>query len=277
MSASTFVHPSAVVEPGARIGEGSQIGPFCHIGPDVVLGRNTRLLGSVVVTGVTTIGDNATISPTAVVGGQPQNHAHKGGRTKLTIGRNVMIREGVTLHVGSDSSRGETLIGDDCSFFAYSHVAHDCVVGNHVLLTNGATLGGHCELGDNVIVGGLTAVHQFVRVGRAAFLGGCSAIVGDVIPFGMATGNRAKLRGFNIIGMKRAGVARSEILAMRAAYRLIFDPNGEVAQNLAKARIEFAASPKVMEIVDFLSARGKRPFIVPPLGAGADDDGDVAD
>jgi UDP-N-acetylglucosamine acyltransferase len=274
MDADIFVHPSAVVEPGARIGSGSRIGPFCHIGPDVTIGSNGRLISSVTVMGATTIGDGCTIYPTAVIGGQPQNHAHKGGRTTLTIGRNCMIREGVTMHVGTDNARGATTIGDDCSFFAYAHVAHDCIVGNNVMLTNGATLGGHCEIDDKVIIGGLTAVHQFVRVGKAAFLGGCSAIVGDVIPFGMAAGNRAKLRGLNIVGMRRASMKREDIQTLRAAYNMIFDRARPVSENLELARRDFSGSENVRLILDFMTSRGKRYFIVPPLDEAGDENAD---
>ena len=165
--------------------------------------------------GATTIGAGSRIYPQAALGGPPQNAKHKGGRTTLVIGANCTIREGVTMHVGTDTSRGETIVGDNGNFLAYTHIAHDCIVGNNATFANGATLAGHCEIGDNVIIGGLTAIHQFVRIGDNAFLAGCSAIPGDVIPFGIARGNRAKLRGLNVIGMKRSGLPRAEIHAAR--------------------------------------------------------------
>ncbi len=262
--AETFIHPAAVVEQGAQVGQGARIGPFCHVGPDVVIGDNVELTSHVSVMNATTIGEGTKISPHAALGGPPQDAKHKGSVTRLEIGRNCTIRECVTMHAGSDSATGVTTVGDGGFFLAYSHVAHDCIVGSNVTLTNNATLGGHCEIGDHVIVGGLTGVHQFVRVGRRAFLGGCSAVMGDVIPFGMVVGNRARLHGFNIVGMRRSGIPRSEILRLREAYRRIFDPAHPVAVNLKKAAVEFADAPDVMEIITFMTDRGKRYYCVPP-------------
>lgn len=263
MTAGTSIHPLAVVEPGAELGVGVRIGPFCHVGASVVLGDGVELIGHVSVLGATTIGAGTKVHAQAALGGPPQNHSHKGGRTTLTIGRNCTIREGVTMNVGTDTSRGATTVGDNGSFFAYTHIAHDCVVGNNVVFANGATLAGHCEIGDNVIIGGLTAVHQFTRVGNNAFLSGCSAVPGDVIPFGIARGNLAKLRGLNIVGMKRSGLPRTEIHAARRAYRAIFDTRRPVQENLALAAVEFASFPTAMKIVDFLKSRDKRYFLVP--------------
>lgn len=271
MSAS--IHPGAIIEDGARLGDGVRIGPFCHVGPDVVLGDGTELISHVSITGATTLGENCRVHPHAALGGPPQNHAHKGGRTTLVVGAGTVIREAATLHTGSDSGRGETTIGEKCFLMAYSHVGHDCIVGQGVTLTNAATLGGHCEVGDHAIIGGLAAVHQFVRIGRRAFVAGCAAVVGDVIPFGMVIGDRAKLRGFNVVGLKRAGVSRSELHTLRAAYRLIFSPAAPMAQNAEQARERYGDVPAVIEIVDFLTSRGKRHFALPPAGrADADDD-----
>lgn len=273
MSTQTFVHPSAVVEPGATLGSGVHVGPFCHVGADATLGDGVHLAGHVSVIGVTTIGAGTKVQAFSALGGPPQDTKHKGGRTTLNVGANCDIRESVTMHSGSDTGRGATMVGDNGFFLAYSHVAHDCIVGDNVTLTNGATLGGHCEVGDQVIVGGLTAVHQFVRIGRRAFLGGCSAVVGDVIPYGMAVGNRAKLRGFNVVGLKRAGMSRSELATLREAYRLLFSTGRPLAENAEAARARFTDMPAVIEIVDFITSRGKRHFAVPPLG----DDGDAGD
>jgi len=193
------------------------------------------------------------------------------------IGENCTIREGVTMHLGTDSSRGETTVGDNGNFLAYAHIAHDCVVGKNATFANGATLGGHCEIGDNVYIGGLSAVHQFVRVGDNAFLGGCSAFVGDVIPYAIAVGNRASLRGLNIIGLKRAGLPRSEIYLLRKAYRTIFDRSRTVGENIEFAKAEFASSPTAMKIVDFISSRGKRHYAVPSLKGSDGDDTDDED
>ena len=274
MGSAASIHPSAVVEAGAQLGASVRIGPFCYVGPDVVLGDGVELMSHVTVIGATTLGEGTKVYPQAVLGGSPQNRGHKGGRTTLTIGRNCTIREFVTMHTGTDTSRGATEVGDNCFFLAYSHVAHDCQVGDNVTMTNGATLGGHCELGNNVSIGGLSAVHQFVRIGDNAFLAGGSMLIGDLIPFGMAMGNRAELRGFNVVGMKRSGMARSEIMTMRQAYRMIFDPARPMSENLDTARETFAASAPVMKIIDFLTARGRRPFCVPPLDRGGSDEAD---
>jgi UDP-N-acetylglucosamine acyltransferase len=274
MTANAAIHPSSVIQPGAKIGKGSTIGPFCHIGPDVVLGANVRVASHVAIVGATTIGDGCKVFPHASLGAEPQNISHKGGRTTLTIGSNTTVRESVTIHAGSDSSRGATVVGSNCFIMAYSHVAHDCIVGNNVTMANSATLAGHCEIGDNVTIGGLTAVLQFVRVGNNAFLAGMSAISGDVIPFGMAQGNLADLRGLNVIGMRRAGMSKPQIQAVRQAYQTIFDRSRPMAESLELARERFADSPLSMSIVDFMTARGKRYFITPPVRGAATDVGE---
>lgn len=277
MAGEIEVHPTSVVDKGAKLGAGVRIGPFCVVGPDVTLGDGVELVSHVSIAGVTTLGDGCKVYPHAALGCEPQNLKHKGGKTTLTIGKNTVIRESVTIHTGSDTSRGATAVGDNCFIMAYSHVAHDCVVGNNVTMANSATLAGHCEIGDNVTIGGLTAVLQFVRVGNNAFLSGMSAISGDVIPFGMAQGNLADLRGLNVIGMRRAGMSRADIQAVRQAYKTIFDRSTPMADNLARAREEFAASPLAMKIVEFMTARGKRYFVTPPIRGGGSGDGDDKD
>lgn len=275
MKVATSIHPSSVVEEGAKLGEGVRIGPFCHVSADSILGDRVELVSHVSVMGATSIGAGTKVYPMATLGAPPQNTKHKGGRTTLVIGANCTIREGVTMHVGTDTSRGETTVGDNGNFLAYAHIAHDCVVGKNATFANGATLGGHCEIGDNVYIGGLTAVHQFVRLGDNVFIGGCAAVVGDVIPYAIAAGNRAKLRGLNIIGLKRAGLPRSEIYLLRKAYRTIFDRSRTVGENVELAKAEFAGSPTAMKIIDFITSRGKRHFAVPSLkGDGDDDSGD---
>ncbi len=271
----TIIHPMAVVEPGATLGTGVLVGPFCHVGADAVLEDGVSLASHVTVTGATTLGANCKVSPYAVLGTPPQNTRHKGGRTTLIVGADTVIREFVSMHTGTDTSRGETRIGPNGNFLAYSHVAHDCIIGRNATFANGATLGGHCELGDNVNIGGLSAVHQFVRVGDGAFLGGCSAILGDVIPYGIVAGNRAKLRGLNVIGMRRAGMARADIHELRRLVQQIFDPARPMAENLALLQQEDAPrSADALKIIDFLSVRGKRHFTVPPLGEHVPDGDD---
>lgn len=271
-SHQAVIHPSSVVEEGARLGAGARVGPFCHIGPDVVLGANVELISHVSVQGHTDIGPGTTVWPQVTLGAQPQNFKHTGKHTELTIGANCVLREGMTAHVGSDTGHGKTVIGDDCYLMAYCHVAHDCVLGDHVVMANGATLAGHCEVGDYATISGLTAVHQFVRIGHHAFIGGCTALIGDVIPYGLAQGNKANLHGFNIIGMKRSGMARSQIVEMRKAYRMLFDRARPIIENAPAVRTEFADNETVIEIVDFLTERGKRSYCVPKLGGSADGD-----
>lgn len=269
------IHPSAVVEAGARLGTGVKIGPFCHVGPDVSLGDGVELISGVTILGHTTLGPGCRVFPGAVLGCEPQNHAHKGGPTTLEIGRNATIREGVTMHTGTDTARGRTTVGDDCHFLAFSHVAHDCDVGNRVTMTQGAVLGGHCQVGDAAILGGLAAVHQFVRIGHHAFVGGMTGLERDLIPYGMVTGNRARLRGLNIVGMRRSGMAREEIHALRAAYKLIFDPSTPLQANLETARGAFAGSAAVMDVIAFMTGDARRKFVMPPVaGRGRPDDAD---
>ncbi len=270
------IHPTAVVEAGARFGVDVRIGPFCHIGPDVELGDRVELASHISIVGATTLGDDCKVYPQAALGQPPQNRAHKGGRTLLSVGRNCTIREGVTFHLGSDTSRGETRVGDNGNFLAFTHVAHDCVVGNNVTMANGAVLAGHCEIGDFVTIGGLSALHQFTRIGHHAFIGGKTGVEGDVIPYGMVVGNRGRLRGLNIVGMKRSGMARADIHAMRKAIRVIFDPASPVGENIERARDQFGSSAAVADVLAFMTERGKRHFCVPPLGDAepADDEAD---
>lgn len=274
MTAQTFVHPSAVVEPGARLGSGVRIGPFCHVSADAVIGDDVSFIGNVTVMGATTLHDGCTVYPGAVLGAPPQNLKHKGSRTTLAVGRDCTIREGVTMHAGSDDSRGETRVGERGFFMAYSHVAHDCVVGDHVTMANYAGLGGHSDIGDHVTISGYAAVHQFVRVGHHAFLGGYAAVVGDVIPYGMAVGDRARLRGLNVVGLKRAGIARSELTALRTAYRMLFSRERPLSDNIATVRQAYPESELVSDLLDFIGTRDKRYLTVPALRGGGDDDND---
>ncbi len=266
------IHPTALIETGARIGDNCEIGPFCHIGPEVVLGENSIVMSHVVLTGATTIGPGAKIHSHAVLGGDPQNTNHKGGHTTLTVGRNCVIREGVTMNRGTDISIGNTKIGDNCMFLAYSHVAHDCQVGDYVTMANTAGLAGHCEVGDRAILGGGSAVHQFCRIGNNAFVGGLAAVAHDVIPYGTVIGNHAYLAGLNIIGMKRAGLPRSEIHALRHAVRMLFDPHHTMKENIARMAGVFEGSVVVKRLLEFVSVDGKRSYCTPPRGASSHDE-----
>jgi UDP-N-acetylglucosamine acyltransferase len=272
VASETYIHPLALVEEGARLGTGVHVGPFCHVGADAVLGDGVRLVSHVAIMGATTIGEASTVYPSAVLGAPPQNFKHKGERTTLVIGQRCTIREAVTIHVGSDSERGETRIGDDCYFMANSHVAHDCTVGNGVIMANYSGLGGHAEIGDRVNIAGYAAVHQFVRVGRNAFIAGYAAVVGDVIPYGMAYGDRARLRGLNVVGLRRSGMKASDVARMRQAYRHLFAPESPLAENIEAVGRDYADFAPVADIVAFLSARGKRHFTVPGRGRADDDE-----
>lgn len=273
MSAETLIHPSAVVEQGAQLGVGVRVGPFCYVGSDAVLGDNVELHSHVTIMGATSLGAGGKVFPQAVLGAPPQNHKHEGGRTTLIIGKNATIREAATLHAGTDTSRGETRVGDNAYLMAYTHVAHDCILGNNVTMANYAALAGHVEVGDFVNFGGFAGVHQFVRIGHHAFIAGSAGVVGDVIPYGMAFGNRAHLRGFNVIGLKRSGMSRSDLMSMREVYRVLFNPNTTLAENIETVRREYSASPVAMEMADFLGTRGRRHFTVPDL----DDLGNISD
>lgn len=264
----TFVHPTAIVEKGAQLGEGVSIGPFCLVGPLATIQDGVELIAHATVLGATTIGAGTRVFPQAILGGPPQNTKHKGGPSTLVIGRNCIIREGVTMHVGTDSSRAETVVGDNGNFLAYAHVAHDCIVGRNVTFANQATLGGHCEIGNNVNIGGLAAVHQNVRIGDNAFIGGLAVVLGDIIPFAVATGNPAKLRGLNVVGLRRSGAARAEIHELRRVYRTIFDARSPLSENLKAAAATFRDSAGASQIINFLTQKGKRHLTVPRIGGG---------
>ncbi|MGL4488217.1 MAG: acyl-ACP--UDP-N-acetylglucosamine O-acyltransferase [Rhizobiaceae bacterium] len=274
MAASTRIHPLALVEDGAAIGENTVIGPFCHIGPNARIGANCKLMSHVVVDGMTTLGDNATVFHHAVLGAAPQNNKHKGGPTTLVIGKNCLIREGVTMHPGSDTSTGTTIVGDDCTFLAYAHVAHDCVLGNKVTFANNVMIGGHVTIGDSVIIGGGGGVHQHCRVGHHAFVGGMAALVTDLIPYGTAIGVHAHLGGLNIIGMKRSGVPRVDIHAMRHAVKMLFDRAHTVRENAVRVEEAYGAVPIVKDLLSFMDFTTNRKFCVPLSTSSGEVSGD---
>ena len=257
------IHPTAIVEDGAQLGADVVIGPFCHVGPSVTLGDGVRLHSHVVVGGVTAIGARTEIFPFASIGLQPQDLKFSGEETRLTIGTDNTIREYVTMNPGTAHGAKETVIGNHGLFMACSHVAHDCVLGDHVILANSVAIAGHCTLGDYAIFGGLSAIHQFGRVGPHAFIGGASGIDGDVIPFGMAIGNRAALAGLNLIGLKRRGFERTTIRALREAYDAIFlSPEGTLHER-AQAVADSAEDPHVSAVTDFILADKSRPLCLP--------------
>lgn len=258
------IHPSAVVEKGAELAAGVTVGPFCHVGSAAKIGENVELLSHVAVIGETTIGAGTRIFPNAVIGSDAQNVAYRGETTTLVVGENVLIREGVTMNRGTGNSHGTTIVGDNCIFLAYSHVAHDSIVGANVTFANNVMIGGHCTIGDGVIIGGGAGIHQFCTVGHHAFIGGIAAVVNDVIPYGMVVGSRAFLAGLNLVGMKRSGMARQDINAVRAAYKELFaDSDKTLREKAALLRTKFEGSASAVDMLDFILADSKRKFITP--------------
>ena len=256
------IHPSSVVEDGAVLGENVRIGPFCHVGPDVVLGSGCELLSHAVVAGDTVLGDACRLFPFASIGHAPQDLKYSGERTQLRIGDRCTFREGVTVNPGTAGDRSLTRIGNDCFLLANAHVAHDCELGDRVIFSNNVMLAGHCTVGDGAILGGGAAVHQFARIGRQAFVGGMAGVEGDVIPFGMALGNRAYLGGLNLIGMKRNGVPRESINAVRYAYKSLFDGKDTVAASAARL-LDETDDPYVREIASFVLFDTSRSLCTP--------------
>jgi UDP-N-acetylglucosamine acyltransferase len=257
------IHPTAQVSAGAVLGAGVEIGPYCIVGDKVVLADGVRLHSHVVIAGATTIGEATQVHPFAVLGEPPQHLAHKGEDTRLVVGARNLIREHVTMHTGTVAGGGITTVGSDGLFMVATHVAHDCVVGDHVVMANNATLAGHVHLGDYVFMGGLSAIHQFTRIGRLAFIGGLTPVTRDVIPFGSVLGNPAGLGGLNLVGLKRRGFSRETITSLRSAYRLLFGPEGTFQERLDDVAQVFAGVPEVMEIVDFIRADASRPLCLP--------------
>lgn len=259
------IHPSAVVETGAKLGVGVTIGPFCHVGPQVVLGDGVELKSHVVVAGHTVIGAGTRVFPFASLGHEPQDLKFNGEETRLEIGARCTIREGVTMNPGTAGGGSLTKVGDDCTFLAYSHVAHDCIVGSHVVFSNNVMLAGHCRVGDYVIIGGGAGVHQFVRLGDHAFVGAMSGVGNDVIPYGMAVGDNraASLAGLNIVGLKRRGFSLEQVHDLRRAYRLLFAPEGTLKERVEDVAQEFDAHPLIHEILDFIREGGDRSICTP--------------
>ena len=261
----TDIHPSAFVDPGATIGANAHVGPFCCVGPDVVLDEGVSLVSHVVVAGRTHIGANTKVFPFASIGHQPQDLKYKGEPSSLEIGCNNVIREHVTMNPGTEGGGMLTRIGNNCLFMVGSHVAHDSRIGDHVILVNNATLGGHVVIDDWAILGGLSAIHQFVRIGRHAMVGGMSGVENDVIPYGSVMGNRARLMGLNIVGLKRRDFTRETIHDLRKAYRLIFALEGTLTERLTDVAELFSDNEPIMEIVNFIRADSSRAICQPQL------------
>ncbi len=259
------IHPSAVIEAGAQIGAGCTIGPFCHVGPDVTLGDDCTLKSHVVITGQTSIGAGSTIYSFACIGEVPQDLKFQGEQTRLEIGARARIREHVTVNTGTAGGGALTRIGDDCLLMAGCHVAHDVRIGDRVIVVNSAALAGHCVIEDDVIIGGLSGVHQFVRIGRGAIVGAVTMVTNDVIPYGLVQAPRGVLDGLNLVGLKRRGVGRADITALRAAFQMLAQGEGTFQERARRMGGE-SDSAYVAQIVEFVTGDSDRSFLTPGQG-----------
>lgn len=262
IAATARIHPAAIVEPGAVIGDRVEIGPFAVVGPEVALGPDVVLKSHAVVTGRTDLGEGSVVFPSAVVGEVPQDLKYRGEATRLEVGRRNRIREGATLNIGTDGGGGVTRVGDDCLFMTGAHVGHDVQVGHRVILANQVALAGHCIIEDDVVIGGLSGIHQFVRIGRGAMIGAVTMVTADVIPFGLVQGPRGTLDGLNLVGLKRRGVARSDITALRAAFRSLAEGEGAFLDRARRLEAD-SDSAYVREIAAFVQAQSDRQFLTP--------------
>lgn len=264
------IHPTAIVAEGARLADDAKIGPFCVVGAEVELGAGVELVSHVTIAGRTRIGARTRIYPFASIGHPPQDLKYSGEPSTLEIGADCTIRENVTVNPGTRGGRMRTIIGDRCLLMASAHVAHDVVLGNNVVVANYGGVAGHCEVGDFVTIGGIVVVHQFVRIGAHAFIGAQSMIDADVIPYGMALGNRARLGGLNLVGLRRRGFDREAIHRLRAAYRMIFSSEGTLRERVDDAQEIFSGDALVQDVVNFIKAAPARSLCLPKNGQSSD-------
>lgn len=259
---SALIHPSSVVDPAATLGEGVRIGPFCLIGPEVTLEERVEVKSHAVVTGWTSVGADTVIFPHATVGEVPQDLKFRGERTRLIVGARCRIREGATLNTGTEGGGGVTSVGDDCLLMTGAHVGHDAHLGNRVILANGVAIAGHCQIGDDVIIGGLSGIHQWVRIGHGAIIGALTMVTNDVIPFGLVQGPRGELDGLNLIGLKRRGMDRAAITALRHAYDELAKGEGSFLER-ARRLAETSDTAEVREMAAFILSASDRSFLTP--------------
>ena len=257
-----MINKTAIIASSAKISKNVIIGPYSVIGPNVEIGENTVVQSHVNITGNTIIGNNNKIYPFASIGNDPQDLKFKGEKTLLEIGDNNIIREYVTINPGTEGGAGKTKVGNNCLFMVSSHIAHDCIVGNNVILANNVPLGGHAHVDDNAIIGGNSAVQQFTRVGKFAMIGGMCGVVRDVIPYGIAHGNRSILQGLNLIGLRRKNIPNKEILFLSEAYKMIFK-NENLTENLSNLSNDLRKNELVSEVVKFIEKDKKRPICTP--------------
>ena len=266
------IHPSAIVAPQAILGTNVRIGPFCTVGPDVSIGDGTRLISHVVADGHTAIGADATLYPFCSIGLPPQDLKYKGEPTRTEIGAGTLVREHVTVHRGTLTGHGLTRGGANCMLMSTAHIAHDCQLGDNVIIASNTILGGHVSIDDGAILGGGAAIHQFVRIGRGAMIGGVSGVEADVIPFGTVLGNRARLGGLNVIGLRRRGYDRAAIRELRAVFLELFRSEGIFADRLAELQGQTNPGPLVAEMLAFITAPSKRGLIRASKAVDVEDD-----
>jgi UDP-N-acetylglucosamine acyltransferase len=266
------IHPMAVVDPAARLGLNVEIGPFCTVGPDVEIEDGARLISHAVIDGHTRIGADAVIYPFVTIGMAPQDFKYRDEPTRTEVGARCQIREHVTIHRGTAHGRGITRVGTDSMLMATTHVAHDCTLGNGVVVANNAVMGGHVSIGDFAVIGGAAAIHQNVRIGRGAMIGGVSGVEADVIPFGTVLGNRARLASLNVIGLRRRGFGREQVARLRAAFKLMFAGEGVMAERIAEARGLYGEDSLVAEVLAFMDAPSKRGLIRAQAAGAAEAD-----
>lgn len=256
-----MIHNTAVISSSAKLGKDVKIGPFSVIGDGVIIGDGVEIKSHVHIEGNTEIGRKTKIFPFASIGCTPQDLKYKGEESRVKVGENCTIREHVTIHGGTKLGRSETTIGNNCLLMVASHIAHDCIVGNNVVMSNNATLGGHAILENNVIIGGLAAVHQFVRVGKYSIIGGLSAVTEDVVPYASVSGERAKILGVNTRGLRRHGIKNEDIVALHQAYKLLFKSSeGNLESRIRQVELEYNVNEKVLEIIKFLNENRIRPI-----------------
>ena len=257
-----MIHKTVIINRNAKISKNVNIGPYTVIGPNVEIGEETEIQSHVYIVGNTKIGKNNKIYPFASIGNDPQDLKYQGEETKLEIGDNNKIREYVTINPGTKGGGGLTKVGNNCLFMVSSHIAHDCIVGDNVILANNVPLGGHANIGDNAIIGGNSAVQQFTRVGKFAMIGGMCGVVRDIIPYGIAHGNRSILQGLNLIGLRRKNVPNKEIMILSDAYKELFK-NENLTENLNKLSNEIKTNELVSEVIRFIEEDKKRPICTP--------------
>jgi UDP-N-acetylglucosamine acyltransferase len=248
------IHPTAIVDPETEISSEVEIGPYSIIGKHVSIGSGTVIGSHVVIESDVTIGPDCRIFQYAAIGAPPQSLKYKGERTYIKIGRGSIIREFVTIHRGTEFGGGITEIGEECFLMAYTHIAHDCIIGRKVVMSNNATLGGHITIGEYATIGGLVAIHQFVKIGDHAFVGGKAAVVKDIPPFVIAAGDRAKLHGLNIVGLKRHGFSRKTLSELKKVYRIVFRIGITLNEAIERVTAEVEQLPEVINFIEFIKS-----------------------